>query len=144
MSRVPPPARLATLLILVVATFIDRRLDFLLAVVIALAIFLAFDHLLPRFLKFLAVAQVPMTIMLVAVWGWVAKAPPGMPMGSDPRGGAMFALLISLRLAVLGGERFNWSCTPSRPAFCRPRFAAGVCAARVWSWRWAFSPLSRN
>jgi energy-coupling factor transporter transmembrane protein EcfT len=103
MSRVPPPARLATLLILVVATFIDRRLDFLLAVVIALAIFLAFDHLLPRFLKFLAVAQVPMTIMLVAVWGWVAKAPPGMPMGSDPRGGAMFALLISLRLAVLGG-----------------------------------------
>jgi len=42
--------------------------------------------------------------MLVAVWGWVAKAPPpGMPMGSDPRGGVLFALLISMRLAVLGG-----------------------------------------
>ncbi|MGD0463422.1 MAG: hypothetical protein ABSB74_13135 [Tepidisphaeraceae bacterium] len=103
MTRVPPVARLATLLILIVATFINLRLQLLLAVIAALAILLATDHLLPKFLKFLAFVQLPMTVMLIAVWGWVAKAPPGMPMGSDPRGGAMFALLISLRLTVLGG-----------------------------------------
>jgi energy-coupling factor transporter transmembrane protein EcfT len=103
MSRVPPAARLATLLILIVATFINTRLVLLGAIIVALAILLAMDHLLGRYLKFLAFVQLPMTIMLVAVWGWVAKAPPGMPMGSDPHGGAMFALLISLRLAVLGG-----------------------------------------
>jgi energy-coupling factor transporter transmembrane protein EcfT len=103
MSRVPPAARLATLLILIVATFIDTRLISLEVMIVVLAILLAVDHLLPRFLKFLAFVQLPMTFMLVAVWGWVAKAPPGVPMGSDPRGGAMFALLISLRLTVLGG-----------------------------------------
>jgi len=69
----------------------------------ALACLLAADHLLPKFLTFLAFVQVPMTLMLVAVWGWVAKAPPGMPMGSDPHGGVLFALLISLRLTVLAG-----------------------------------------
>jgi energy-coupling factor transporter transmembrane protein EcfT len=103
MSRVPPAARLATLLILIVATFINTRLLLLGGIIVALAILMAMDQLLRRFLKFLVFVQVPMTIMLVAVWGWVAKAPPGMPMGSDPRGGAMFALLISLRLAALGG-----------------------------------------
>jgi energy-coupling factor transporter transmembrane protein EcfT len=103
MSRVPPAARLAALLILIVATFINTRLIPLVVVIVMLGIFLAIDRLLGTFLKFLAIVQLPMTVMLVAVWGWVAKAPPGMPMGSDPRGGAMFALLISLRLAVLGG-----------------------------------------
>ena len=103
MSSVPPAARLATLVILAVATFIDARLGPLLVVVVILGVFLAIDGLLPRFLKFLAVVQLPMTVMLVAVWGWVAKAPPGMPMGSDPAAGVRFALLISFRLAVLGG-----------------------------------------
>src|SRR5208337_1006584 len=103
MSRVPPVARLATLLILIVATFINLRLQLLGVMIAALATALAADHLLPKFLKFLAFVQLPMTVMLIAVWGWVAKAPPGMPMGSDPRGGAMFALLIALRLTVLGG-----------------------------------------
>lgn len=103
MSRVPPAARLATLVILAIATFIDRRLGFLPIVIVVLGIFLAMDGLLPRFLKFLLFVQLPMTVMLVAVWGWVAKAPPGMPMGSDQAAGVRFALLISLRLAVLGG-----------------------------------------
>ncbi len=103
MSSVPPAARLATLVILAVATFIDAHLGPLLIVVAILGVFLAIDGLLPRFLKFLAIVQLPMTVMLVAVWGWVAKAPPGMPMGSDPAAGVRFALLISLRLAVLGG-----------------------------------------
>ena len=73
------------------------------AVLIILGVFIAIDGLLPVFLKFLFAVQLPMTVMLVAIWGWVAKAPPGMPMGSDPAAGVRFALLISLRLAVLGG-----------------------------------------
>ena len=103
MSRVPPVARLATLLILIIATFINTRFTLFAVAIAALACLLAADHLLPKFLTFLAFVQVPMTLMLVAVWGWVAKAPPGMPMGSDPHGGVLFALLISLRLTVLAG-----------------------------------------
>ncbi|HEY1921368.1 MAG TPA: energy-coupling factor transporter transmembrane component T [Tepidisphaeraceae bacterium] len=103
MSSVPPAPRLATLVILAVATFICTNLILLSAVVVFLAIALAFDSLLMRFIKFLAVVQLPMTVMLVLVWGWVAKAPPGMPMGSDQAAGIRFALLISLRLTVLAG-----------------------------------------
>lgn len=102
MSRVPPAPRLAALLIIIIATFICTRLIPLGAIILILAVFLAIDGLLPKFLKFMALVELPMTIMLVAVWGWIAKAPPSMPMGSDPRGGVHFALLISLRLAVLG------------------------------------------
>jgi energy-coupling factor transporter transmembrane protein EcfT len=94
---------LAALLILIVATFIDTNLYALAILTLLLTLFLAIDHLLPRFVKFLLFAQIPMTIMLVALWGWIAKAPPGEPLGSDPHGGTLFALLISLRLAVLGG-----------------------------------------
>ena len=45
-----------------------------------------------------------MTVMLIGMWGWVVGAPPDQPMHSDPHGGAAYALLISLRLAVLGGD----------------------------------------
>jgi energy-coupling factor transporter transmembrane protein EcfT len=102
MSRVPPAPRLAALLIIIAATFISTRLIPLAVIILVLAVFITIDGLLPRFLKFLALVELPMTLMLVAVWGWIAKAPPSMPMGSDPRGGVHFALLISLRLAVLG------------------------------------------
>jgi len=78
-------------------------LAFLAAAIVILAFFLATDGLLWKYLKFLLVVQLPMTVMLVAVWGWMAAAPPGKPMGSDPRGGVIFAFLISLRLAVLCG-----------------------------------------
>ena len=103
MSRVPPAARLAALLILIVATFVDTNLTALAIITLILTLFLAIDRLLPRFAKFLLFVQLPMTIMLVALWGWIAKARPGEPLGSDPRGGTIFALLISLRLAALGG-----------------------------------------
>jgi energy-coupling factor transporter transmembrane protein EcfT len=102
MSRVPPAARLAALLLFIIATFINTSLLPCVFITIALGILLALDGLLPTFLKFLFVIQLPMTIMLVLVWGYVAKAPPGMPMGSDPRGGKIFALLIALRLTALG------------------------------------------
>jgi energy-coupling factor transporter transmembrane protein EcfT len=96
-------ARLLSLLIAIVATFINIHLIPLVVVTAALIVLLSFESMVWKYLKFLAIVQLPMTIMLVAVWGWVAAAPPGMPMGSDPRGGVNFALLISLRLAVLGG-----------------------------------------
>src|SRR5580700_11105808 len=103
MSRVPPVARLLSLLIAIVATFINIHLIPLIVVIAVLIVLLSFEGMVWKYLKFLAIVQLPMTVMLVAVWGWVAAAPPGMPMGSDPRGGVNFALLISLRLAVIGG-----------------------------------------
>jgi energy-coupling factor transporter transmembrane protein EcfT len=103
MARVPPAARLASLLIFIVATFLNVHLVPLMVIIALFFLLTAIDGLLWRYVKFLLIVQLPMTIMLVAVWGWVAAAPPGEPMGSNPRGGAIFALLISLRLAVLGG-----------------------------------------
>jgi energy-coupling factor transporter transmembrane protein EcfT len=103
MSRVPPAARLATLVIAILATFLNRRLILFPPAILLLMLMLAIDGLLPKFIRFLMLVQLPMTLMLVGVWGWVAKAPPGEPMGSDPHGGVLFALLISLRLTMLAG-----------------------------------------
>jgi energy-coupling factor transporter transmembrane protein EcfT len=103
MSRVPPVARLASLLILILATLIDTSLVLLCVAIAVLAVFIASDGLFGRFLKFILFGQLPLMLMLVALWGYVAKAPPGEPLGSDAHAGIIFALLISLRLAVLGG-----------------------------------------
>jgi energy-coupling factor transporter transmembrane protein EcfT len=103
MSRVPPIPRLAALLNLILATFIDTNLILLCVAIAVLALFIAIDGLFARFLKFILFGQLPLMLMLVALWGFIAKAPPGKPMGSDAHAGVVFALLISLRLAVLGG-----------------------------------------
>jgi len=99
--RVPPAARLVSLILVVVATFIiDRVLPLALAIG-ALAILTARAGLLSRYLRFLIFVQLPMMGMLILVWGYVTRAPPNEPMGSDPRGGIIFAALIALRLAVV-------------------------------------------
>lgn len=101
--RVPPAARLVSLILVVVATFIiDRVLPLALAIG-ALVILTARAELLSRYLRFLIFVQLPMMGMLILVWGYVTRAPPNEPMGSDPRGGIIFATLIALRLAVVGG-----------------------------------------
>ena len=103
MAPVPPAPRLASLLLVIAATFIIDRVIPLMAGVVAFIILAARAGLLNRYLRFLIVVQLPMMIMLILVWGYVTRAPPNMPMGSDPRGGIMYALIIALRLAVVGG-----------------------------------------
>jgi energy-coupling factor transporter transmembrane protein EcfT len=100
---VPPAARLASLIVVVIATFITDRLIALAIATLALAILMARAGLFSRYLRFLLFVQLPMMGMLILVWGFVTRAPPNMPMGSDPRGGIIFAILIALRLAVVGG-----------------------------------------
>jgi energy-coupling factor transporter transmembrane protein EcfT len=103
MAPVPPAARLASLLAVVAGTFIIDRVLPLSAGIAVLILLTARAGLLNRYLRFLLLIQLPMMIMLILVWGFVTRAPPNMPMGSDPRGGIMFALIIALRLAVVGG-----------------------------------------
>ena len=45
----------------------------------------------------------PLCLMLVALWGWIVGAPPDQVPGSNPEAGVQYALLISFRLAVVGG-----------------------------------------
>jgi len=45
----------------------------------------------------------PLCLMLVALWGWIVGAPPDQAPGSNPEAGVQYALLISFRLAVVGG-----------------------------------------
>ncbi len=103
MAPVPPAARLASLLAVVAGTFIIDRVIPLSAGIAVLILLTARAGLLNRYIRFLLLIQLPMMIMLILVWGFVTRAPPNMPMGSDPHGGIMFALIIALRLAVVGG-----------------------------------------
>jgi energy-coupling factor transporter transmembrane protein EcfT len=112
---VPPWARLASLILVVIATFIINRLIPLTIATIVLAIPTARAGLFSRYLRFLLFVQLPMMGMLILVWGFVTRAPPNMPMGSDPRGGIIFAILIALRLAVVGGAfQLTMLSVPSR------------------------------
>lgn len=48
----------------------------------------------------------PMLLILLGLWGWLMGAPPGEARGSDPTGGALFALATVLRVGgiVLIGQ----------------------------------------
>ena len=48
-----------------------------------------------------AIAVLPIGIMAFFVWGFLVGAPPGLPVGSDPRGGMEFGTMIGFRVAVL-------------------------------------------
>jgi energy-coupling factor transport system permease protein len=54
-------------------------------------------------LKFVAFIILPLFIILFGVWYFLIGAPPDRPIGSNPDGGAIYALTTVLRLAVLGG-----------------------------------------
>lgn len=52
---------------------------------------------------YLFAVVLPVGIVSAAVWGWLVGAPPGVARGTNPGAGLEFAMLIALRLAVLGG-----------------------------------------
>lgn len=49
-------------------------------------------------LRFVLFVALPLSLLLVAVWGWLVGAPPGQPLGSDPAGGVAYAARIATRL----------------------------------------------
>ena len=103
MASTPPRERLAAMLIASVAcVFANRYVPLILALIVVIAL-LYRAGILHIYLKFAAGVLLPTTAMLLIVWGLVARAPPSMPMGSDPRGGAAYAGVIALRISVLGG-----------------------------------------
>jgi len=103
MPSIPPKARLAAMTIAAAGVFIAGRcLPILIALAVVLALLIR-AGLAGVFLKFIITMLGPAALMLVLIWGLVTRAPPGAAMGSDPRGGAVYAAMISLRLALLGG-----------------------------------------
>lgn len=52
---------------------------------------------------YLLAVVLPVGIVSAAVWGLLVGAPPGTLSGTDPGAGLKFAILIAVRLAVLGG-----------------------------------------
>jgi energy-coupling factor transporter transmembrane protein EcfT len=54
-------------------------------------------------LQFIAFVILPLFAILFGVWYFLLGAPPDRPLGSDPHGGAIYALTTTVRLAVLGG-----------------------------------------
>jgi len=103
MPSIPPKARLATITIAAAGVFVAGNwLPLLIALLVVVGLLIR-AGLLRTFLTFFFTMLGPAALMLVLIWGLVTRAPPGAAMGSDPRGGAMYAAMISLRLAVLGG-----------------------------------------
>jgi energy-coupling factor transport system substrate-specific component len=56
-----------------------------------------------KHMRITGMVVLPLCLLLVALWGWIVGAPPDQMPGSNPEGGVQYALLISLRLAVVGG-----------------------------------------
>lgn len=53
--------------------------------------------------KFLVVGMLPVALGVLFLWGWVVGAPPGQHPGSNPIGGVEYGLMVSVRLALVGG-----------------------------------------
>lgn len=53
--------------------------------------------------RFLVFMLAPIGLALFIVWGMVVEASPGQPLGSSPTEGMIFAVLITLRIALLSG-----------------------------------------
>lgn len=71
-----------------------------LAVMLPLA---AVAGVIRKHLKFVLTFVLPISCALVVVWWGIVGAPPGSARGSAPGAGALYAGLVSIRLALLGG-----------------------------------------
>jgi energy-coupling factor transporter transmembrane protein EcfT len=91
------------MVIALAGTFIvDRWLALAIAVAVV-AVLLARAGLARVFLIFILTILGPTWLMLLLAWGLIVRAAPGEVMGTDPGGGAVYATMIALRLALLGG-----------------------------------------
>lgn len=103
-GTIHPIARGLAAIMAVSGTLLDTSvLGAAVAWVLVLMPLMAVSGVLRQHLRFIVTILAPISGALFLVWGWVVGAPPGAPVGSDPTGGAGFAALIALRLALLGG-----------------------------------------
>lgn len=75
-------------------------LTFWLIIIIPLLLVVRIEKVYFRFLLFILA---PIFTSLVLVWVILVGAPPGLPLGSDPKKALEFACIVSLRLALLAG-----------------------------------------
>ena len=92
------------MLLACVGTFIGNQpLTLTLGWLLAVVPLCVLTRVLRAHIKFIAVVLAPIACMQILVWGILIGAPPGEPLGVNPKGGIDFALVMSLRLALLGG-----------------------------------------
>ncbi|HTV46894.1 MAG TPA: energy-coupling factor transporter transmembrane component T [Phycisphaerae bacterium] len=95
--------RLAASVLAIAGAVITSNLFLLAAGYIVLVGILAIGSALRIHLKFITVIVLPIAVFSLIVWPLLMGAPPGEKAGTDPAGAVRFALLISLRLAFVGG-----------------------------------------
>lgn len=55
------------------------------------------------YFRFVFTILFPIAIALILVWSWIVGAPPGFAPASSPYEGTRFAILVTIRLALIGG-----------------------------------------
>lgn len=100
---IPPKARLASLVIAVTATFVANHWTPLLLAWIVVTVLLICTGILRVYLRFVLVVLLPISVMLLLVWGVITGAPPNADLGSSPRAGMIYATVVALRLAIVCG-----------------------------------------
>jgi hypothetical protein len=98
------PLRLrgCVLLIVLVGAMITRDPSVLFTALCALAITSLKTGTWNTIWTFLSRGIAPVAVLLLVVWGVFVQAPPGDPIGADGGGGFQYALVTTLRLAVVG------------------------------------------
>jgi energy-coupling factor transporter transmembrane protein EcfT len=90
--------------VLAIAGAVITSNPFLIAVgYIVLLGVLSLGSVLRIHLRFITLIVLPIAVFSLFVWPILMGAPPGEKAGSDPAGAVRFALLVSLRLAFVGG-----------------------------------------
>ena len=99
----PPPAlhRGLACLIGILGTLMATKLSLLLLGLLAVLVFLAVQKKLHEFVRFGWIVLLPIGGILIFIWGFVRRGEPGGEQSVE--GGILFAVLTTLRLALLGG-----------------------------------------
>jgi energy-coupling factor transport system substrate-specific component len=103
-QSIHPVARGLATLIGIIGVFLADNVVVLVFVWLAVIVPLCMTTGISRkHMKMNGMVVLPLCLMLVGLWGWIVGAPPDQVPGSNPEAGVQYALLISFRLAVVGG-----------------------------------------
>lgn len=87
----------------VTVTFVTHSLPLLLAGIGGVAVMSVIGGVGQPFLRFSVYIVAPVAAALWVVWALIVGAPPGMPIGAAPDAGRDYALVVALRLMMVGG-----------------------------------------